>query len=125
MSDKSRRYRVTISTYQRAKLESVTGEKNLASAITKFVNKGEILPPTDDDSPRSYERVYLSVDTALKLLGKGSCVSKGLLNIMGIIPVKPSARTHKNIAVTHHQYELLKVLGGGDVDEGLRLVLGA
>ena len=125
MSRMSQTHNITLSKYQQSKLTSITGNSNLKSAIVNFVRNNINLPPIDDASPVIAKRFRLPEDVALILLSKGDSVSGGLRNMMGVTKLKPSKRTHRDITVTRSQYDMLKVLGDGDINEGLKMVLGA
>ncbi|AFC22699.1 hypothetical protein VchM-138_0020 [Vibrio phage vB_VchM-138] len=125
MSRLSKPYRVTLSEYQRSKLLSITGKRDLKSAVISFVRSGTRLPATIDRTVREYPRFRLPNDVVSILMSNGDSVSAGMRNLMGVSKSESSDAVHHVVALTPSQYDTLKLLGGDDVSEGLKLLLGA
>lgn len=118
-------YRITLSEYQRDKLLSITGERKLGSAITTFVRSSTRLPVTQDRTCNMCRTFTLPTDVAATLLTNGESASAGLRELMGVSKSESLGTVHRAVTLTLSQYDTLKVLGSGDVSEGLKLLLGA
>lgn len=125
MSRLSKPYRVTLSEYQRSKLLTITGKRDLKSAVISFVRSGTRLPATIDRTVREYPRFRLPNDVVSILMSNGDSVSAGMRNLMGVSKSESSDTVHRAVTLTLSQYNTLKLLGSGDVSEGLNLLLGA
>lgn len=121
---KTKLVNLSLSNYQIEKLIAVSGETNMRDAIVYFIENKIALTPFRDSTPRSNIVVRLPLSIACELANGYKSASKGLMARMGVVIACKKHIGIRLLKITDGQFELLSSLGNGDVNEGLKVLIG-